>query len=311
MQINRKKIYYSILASIVILFSAMFFLKNLSNELQNKKSTSTVFILNQKDLDNLIKSKIIAQKSFFWPNGKKLAVSLTYDDGLEEHINLVAPLLSQVGLKGTFYVPIYKSLLPKKEEWKKIAEMGHELGNHSIFHPCRRDHLTTYNIDKYDLNRWYDEMNLANSILESIDHNSIHSFAIPCAQTIIGPLDCLYSIEPLIKELFECGRSYNDNEIIVPQNLSFTSLPSISCDRLYAPTFKQILQIINKAEKVNGWAILTFHGVGNNKRDLTIAKDDHLKLINYLSENQDKIWVAPVIDVSQYLKSSGWGYHVQ
>ena len=39
-------------------------------------------------------------------NGKKCAVVLTYDDGLNIDLTNVIPALDSLGLKGTFYIPI-------------------------------------------------------------------------------------------------------------------------------------------------------------------------------------------------------------
>ena len=74
-----------------------------------------------------------------WPAGKRACVSLTYDDALPRHFQEVAPTLERRGLRGTFYVPISGGLLDHWDAWKAVAADGHELGNHTIFHPCRKD----------------------------------------------------------------------------------------------------------------------------------------------------------------------------
>ncbi|MGB1892738.1 MAG: polysaccharide deacetylase family protein, partial [Candidatus Latescibacterota bacterium] len=69
-----------------------------------------------------------------WPEGKRGAVSLTYDDALPVHYEHVAPLLEEHGLRATFYTNVL-SLGANPEAWRQVAAQGHELGNHSIFHP--------------------------------------------------------------------------------------------------------------------------------------------------------------------------------
>ena len=49
---------------------------------------------------------VFAQTGTTW-HGKKCAVVLTYDDGLNVHLTNVIPALDSVGLKGTFYVSNY------------------------------------------------------------------------------------------------------------------------------------------------------------------------------------------------------------
>ena len=65
-------------------------------------------------------------------------VCLTYDDALPVHRQVVAPLLAERGLRGTFYIPAARDDLHEHlADWRRVAEMGHELGNHSCFHTCR------------------------------------------------------------------------------------------------------------------------------------------------------------------------------
>ena len=71
-----------------------------------------------------------------WKN-KQCAVVLTYDDALNVHLSNAIPALDSFGLKGTFYISDYfgglKAQLPK---WKAASANGHELANHTVYHPC-------------------------------------------------------------------------------------------------------------------------------------------------------------------------------
>jgi|GEM_PF-2613849 len=78
-------------------------------------------------------------KSFQWPNGAQSALSLTYDDGLPSHINTVAPILKKYNFKATFYITMSSpSLYEEMSKWKSLAIEGHELGNHTNYHPCQK-----------------------------------------------------------------------------------------------------------------------------------------------------------------------------
>ena len=60
-----------------------------------------------------------AQTDTTW-HGKKCAVVLTYDDGLNVHLSNAIPALDSVGLKGTFYVSNYfNGLQPQIPKWSK------------------------------------------------------------------------------------------------------------------------------------------------------------------------------------------------
>lgn len=94
---------------------------------------------------------------------KKAAVTFTFDDGTADHVALAAPLLEEFGYRGTFLIvtgsvnrdkksdpapapkpdPKARSgaagkpappLRPNWEEWKALAERGHEIGSHGMTH---------------------------------------------------------------------------------------------------------------------------------------------------------------------------------
>ena len=76
----------------------------------------------------------------FWPDNKSGAVSLTFDDGCESQYSLGAPALTGRGLKGTFFVTTDWAVdYTGWEPWITVANMGHEIGSHSMTHP----YLTT------------------------------------------------------------------------------------------------------------------------------------------------------------------------
>ncbi|MDB5014106.1 MAG: chitooligosaccharide deacetylase, partial [Daejeonella sp.] len=83
-----------------------------------------------------ISTFVSAQENAVW-NHKKCAVALTYDDGLNVDLDNVVPVLDSMKFKGTFYVsgfsPGFKNRLT---DWKKASTKGHEISNHTIYHPC-------------------------------------------------------------------------------------------------------------------------------------------------------------------------------
>ena len=107
-----------------------------------------------------------------WPKGKQAAVSLTYDDGLPVHYTLAGPLLERHNLRATFYPPIYSDLRLHPDRWRELATAGHELGNHTVFHPCRQADPEPYpwlddryDLASYTLDHLRGELELANLVL--------------------------------------------------------------------------------------------------------------------------------------------------
>ena len=54
---------------------------------------------------------MIDKSTFQWPKGRQGAVSITYDDALICHHQLVAPAWEAVGLRATFYTPIRSTFM--------------------------------------------------------------------------------------------------------------------------------------------------------------------------------------------------------
>src|SRR5690349_18855257 len=93
-----------------------------------------------------------AQSNTSW-EGKKCAVVLTYDDAIDQHLNNAVPLLDSLGLKATFYITAFSSSIKDRlNDWKKIAVNGHELGNHTLYHPCAGGKGREWVKPDYDMN---------------------------------------------------------------------------------------------------------------------------------------------------------------
>ena len=132
-----------------------------------------------------ISSLLFAQNKDVW-KGKKCAVALTYDDALNIDLDKVIPALDSVQLKGTFYlIASSKAFTNRLKEWKAAASHGHELANHSLFHPCAsgpgRGFVTAdYDLKTYSIRRMNDEMRMANSVFEALDGKKKRTYAYPC-----------------------------------------------------------------------------------------------------------------------------------
>jgi peptidoglycan/xylan/chitin deacetylase (PgdA/CDA1 family) len=65
-------------------------------------------------------------------------VCLSFDDGKKSHLDLVAPILLEEGIRGTFFIItdwLGRVNFMKSEDLPKLSEMGMEIGSHSLSHP--------------------------------------------------------------------------------------------------------------------------------------------------------------------------------
>ncbi len=239
-----------------------------------------------------------------WPDGHRAVVSLTYDDGIPAHFERVAPQLEDAGLRGTFYVPVYRGLIDYSEQWRELVERGHELGNHSLFHPCRSNERRAwdknYDLIHYDERRWNGEMEVANFALQQVDGKHERSFGNTCYDILIGPEDAPIALDPHIRRLFTAARGEQTHKPVNLQHLNIYNLGTAAGDYR---TFDEIRPEMEAVVEQGGWIIYTMHGVGSGTHNHFIEQEEHDRMVAWLGKHQDLIWTAPLLDVVQHLKS--------
>ncbi|MDB5205513.1 MAG: hypothetical protein JWR72_588 [Flavisolibacter sp.] len=242
---------------------------------------------------------VAANNSLPW-NGKGAAVVLTYDDGLNVHLTNAVPALNSVGLKGTFYIADYfgglQAQLPK---WKMAAADGHELANHTVYHPCAggpgREFVNRdYDLNNYSVRRITDEMKTMNMLLNATDGKTERTFAFPCSDTKIRDTAYIdYS-----KKDFIAARAVR-NEMLSIDKANLYNLPSYMIN---GQSGDELIALVKKAMVEKKLLVFLFHGVGG-EHGLNISLEAHHKLLQFLKQNEKEIWIAPMIDVAKEIKN--------
>ena len=234
-------------------------------------------------------------------NGKKCAVVLTYDDALNVHLDNAIPLLDSLGLKGTFYISAFSAASKQRiNDWRKSAERGHELGNHTLFHPCiggpsRGWVIPEYDIRNYTVRRMVDETRMTNVFLEAIDGNKKRTFAYTCGDMKIG--DTLFI--NFMKPDFIAARA------VRPEygRLGDIDLYNVSCHAVNGESGTQMINWVKEAVKKKALIVFLFHGVGG-EHSLNVSLEAHRELLQYLKKNEQDIWIAPMLSVAEFIKSN-------
>jgi peptidoglycan-N-acetylglucosamine deacetylase len=107
--------------------------------------------------------------SFPWPNGKRVAVSLSFDDARLSQIDTGLALLKDHHVKATFFVQP-ENVRQRLEGWKQAVADGHEIGNHSQTHPCTGNYaFSRHNaLEDYTLTVMAAQLDEANADIESL-----------------------------------------------------------------------------------------------------------------------------------------------
>jgi len=235
-----------------------------------------------------------------WPNQAKAAVSLTYDDGRMNHLDLAIPDLEIFRFRATFYLTHDNPYVEEyMDRWRAAFLRGHEIGNHSYNHPSREE------LSGYD----------ANDILAEVGHGALwlkrsigpdphRSFAYPGGEMAIGTdnedkASYTRAISRYHKVARAAGGPPND-----PFNVRLP-ITIISASLFDTPNGFQLDDLKNYCEvaRRNGhWAVIMFHDVvaadyapGGNQ----INQNVHRQFLGYLK--LEPFWVAPVKEVANYI----------
>lgn len=247
---------------------------------------------------------------FRWPGGQKCAVSLTYDDGLPVHYEYVGPALLDAGLRGTFNVLIRSDPLLHPEEWRRLAQSGHELANHTLFHPCRRMEGDSwleacYDLCDYTPERLRTELEIANLVLYLLDGRRERTYGNTCCDITFGRGKQEMFMDDVLRELFVAARGPGNSQIAdVQKGINLMQVGHFSADK-QDMALEDIQETIQRAAEIGGWTVFMIHGVGEGTHTLYMEKPTHEKLLAWLPANQADIWTAPFIEVARYVKQHG------
>ncbi len=237
--------------------------------------------------------------SFPWPAGKRAAVSLTFDDARTSQPNGGAAVLDQYGVKGTFFI-VPGTAKESLEGWKKVVASGHEIGNHSLNHPCSGNFpwARSKAIENYSLEQMRAELMDANKSIESLLGVKSEVFAYPCGQKYVGRGRDTKSYVPLVAELFLLGRGWLDEGPNDPAFCDFAQLTGMEMD---GKDFDAILPLIENARKNQQWLVLAGHEMGESGTQttrLSMLK----KLMEYAKDPANEVWIAPAGVVAKYVQ---------
>jgi sialate O-acetylesterase len=240
-----------------------------------------------------------AQNNHLW-NGRNCAVVLTYDDAIDQHLDNAVPILDSLGLKATFYITAFStSMQTRQNEWKKLAIKGHELGNHTLYHPCigntpgREWVRPEYDLSKYTVQRMLDEVRMTNTFLKALDGKKKRTFAYTCGDMKIG--DSSF-IEPLKNE-FIAARGVRS----VLNRMPSINLYNVDCFVVNGETGEQLIGWVKQAEATGSLLVILFHGV-NGGNSLNVSLEAHSELLHYLKQKEQSIWITPMIEIAEFVK---------
>jgi peptidoglycan/xylan/chitin deacetylase (PgdA/CDA1 family) len=238
----------------------------------------------------------LARAPFAWPGGKRGAVSLTYDDGLDSQLANVVPALDAMGLKGAFFLT-EENMDARLADWVAVARNGHEIGDHTVSHPCK--------LSKYTAAAFHDQelAPMERYLDDNFGAGRPRDYAYPCGFVKLGKgskEDRLTRYRSLMDATFAAARIVdgdpNDPRLVVHDRYQLHA---------FEPTYVKDdpqagFDYLAKAVARGGWAILVFHDVLEKRvgdGDTSIAV--HQAILDAVAKAP--VWCAPMATVFDYI----------
>lgn len=230
-----------------------------------------------------------------WPDWALAAVSVTFDDRLPSHVDVVRPDLDRHKIPGTFFVIREHPSLPpldddSREKWRSLAESRHEIGNHTDTHPPNLSGLSRAEI--------VSQLNSCDRFIQSLHPvSAVTSFSYPYG--LHGPKHG--RLREQVRRRYLVGRSSSSTE--VGPNLS--TPPEMDALHSYSLPAGQhpdgIQRKLDQSTIQRGWMIFTIHEVEQGEGYGDIGRNVWNHFLDTLVRARDRLWFGTLSDVARYI----------
>lgn len=244
------------------------------------------------------------KKPFKWPDGKRAAISLSFDDARLSQPDVGLALLEKCGVKATFFVEP-RNTEPRLEGWKKILAAGHEIGNHSQTHPCTGNYAFSLSnaLEDYTLDRMAKDLDGGSADIERLLGVKPKTFAYPCGLKFVGRGRDVRSYVPLIAERYLVARGYLDEAANDPAFCDLAQAMGTAFDDM---DFVGMQKIVDQAAKDGRWVIFVGHEIGPKGFQVTDTAALEA-LCKYAKDPANGLWIDTVENIGKYIQQQRAG----
>lgn len=219
-----------------------------------------------------------------WQGFRTCAVSYTFDDGCAGQFSKAIPIFDEFGYKLTMFTVSGWS----GGNWNKLqqaANNGHEIANHTATHA---------DFSTIDAEAQEKELTTSNDLINSkVTGQQALTMAYPY---------CKKGNDALHKKYFIAARGCQGT-IEGKTPADFMNVSSVICGSQGAiKTSAHFKTQANSAIQKKGWLVYLLHGVDNDNGYSPTSSDTLRKSLEYLKENEQKVWVNTFGNVARYIK---------
>lgn len=150
-------------------------------------------------------------------------------------------------------------------------------------------------LSTWSVTRMVDEITMTNTMLQVLDGKTKRTFAYTCGDTKAGG----ESFVAPIKQLFVGARGVKA-ELQSPQQVDLFDIRSVV---VAGQSAQQLTAMVDEAIAAGGLLVFLFHGVGG-EHPIDVALESHNALLDYVRAKQQQLWVAPMVDVAEYIQAA-------
>ncbi|MBI3946398.1 MAG: polysaccharide deacetylase family protein [Armatimonadetes bacterium] len=203
-----------------------------------------------------------------WPDGRRAALSIRFDDSHRTHLSTAIPILREYGFRGTFMVN------PggwQRAEWEAVARQGdQEFANHSLRHRGSQNEEDTER-----------DIGEAAKVIQALFPNRSKLVAL----NLGGGTQWVTS-----KTL----RYYLDK-----YQLFDASSGSLGMDDVYGNRVAAIREAINRHLASGGWCRVHYHSIG--VKGTGVTEENFRAALDVVKEHRNVLWIAGMADIYKYM----------
>jgi peptidoglycan/xylan/chitin deacetylase (PgdA/CDA1 family) len=240
-----------------------------------------------------------------WPQDRSAAISLTFDDAMQTHLDNAGPILKKHGLNGTFFAVTGPSStwLKRPDDWRRLAAEGNEIGSHTVHHPCMLKVIKPHSQD-YTPDMMLKEIrDSSESIIERLGTHRGLTFAYPCGDMTFGSEADLARNQAryldYVSQYHFAARGYHSWAPVVAEDINPLTVPVLGWTA--GKDFPSLLDQLEPARQGHNWGVFVFHGVGGQWLSVTNQALD--ELAGFLARHTE-IWTATFGDVVRYIQET-------
>ena len=229
-----------------------------------------------------------------------MALSLSFDDARPSQVDTGLALLRKHGVKATFFLE-GNQIEERLEGWRQAVADGHEIGNHSMTHPCTGNYEFSRGnaLENYSLKMIEKQLDAVNTEINHLLGVKPRTFAYPCGQKFVGRGRHTKSYVPSIAKRFLVGRGYLDESANDP---AFSDLAQAMGTAFDDMDFDQMLKVTEQAAKQGRWVIFVGHEIGERGYQVTDTRALEA-LCDYANDPANEIWLGTVGEIATYVQA--------